>query len=104
MIAYSKTTLVVLEEVCALVCVSITSKIFCGHVSRDTLIQEPKPYSQNTTLGSMNRISWRLLALLGCQAKDLYSLAWLHSAANEADIVLQTDTMRDNRIDFVGVT
>jgi len=42
MIAYSKTILVVLEEVCALVYASIASKIFCGDVSRDTLIQGPK--------------------------------------------------------------
>jgi hypothetical protein len=57
MIAYIETILVALEEVCALVCISIASKIFCGDVSRDSLIQDQKLYFQNTTSGSMNRIS-----------------------------------------------
>jgi hypothetical protein len=42
MVAYGKTTFVVLEEVRALVCASIASKIFCGDVSRDFLIQDQK--------------------------------------------------------------
>ena len=41
MIAYCKTILVVLEQVYALVCASMASKIFCGDVSR-FLDTEPK--------------------------------------------------------------
>jgi hypothetical protein len=57
MIAYTKTTFVVLEELRALICASIASKVFCVDVSRDFLIQDQKKYSQNTTSGSKSRIS-----------------------------------------------
>jgi hypothetical protein len=79
MIAYCKTIFVVFEEVCALVCACIASKIFCGDVSRGFFDTGPKTvlseYHFRKHESYFLKIISEYTALLGCQTKDLYSLA-----------------------------